>query len=377
MDELCPPPQKCFYKNIEILRFILAWAIVACHLPMIPFKQEGLLGLDAIHSSYFKLGGRGVILFFVIAFFFLILKTSPKQKMFSFVASKWLRLAPLFIVVSTIALILNRTGFITSWHVNIISEIEADLLVREFISKIPNGQFGGVSWYCAQYMLVAVFWLGLIKTIPSKYIPLIIGILSFIAWRIYQSHDDSLDQTIIGTRRGLNAFYTLGLSYLLYHAYTTYSATLKRTSTSTIIYTIIEVVLTIIILCDLFAATQILSVFLLIISFCWLIWSFINRLGYLSRLLERDWCSFLGKYAYAIYVVHPLALHIAKNMLLPRYKHFLLAHPYMFLVGLAVAIMVMAMLGHHLVEAPIIRYMKRRRTMAIKATEESSLAPQT
>ena len=360
-----------FFKNIEIWRFILVMGVVLAHLHICGFQQIGCHEIQHLCAVYWKKASMSVSFFYIIAFFFLVLKTKPEQNFFSFISSKWIRLAPLFIVITLLAWLLKKIGLLNV-SFDLSAELEADVLfVREFVALKSFGQFNGASWYCALYMLVAAFYYGLIKALPPKAVPLTIGIITFFAWRGSLFLDINVSQGLAGTKRGLTAIANLGPAYLVCYAYTHYTAPQIISKLRTAVYTLAEVGITAIILSPVFMAKGIVSPFLVKIGFAWLLYSFIYRLGWISRLLERDWCVFLGRYAYAIFATHFFVIYCIRDIFFAKYKEIALSHPYLTLAGIFTTMLIVGMLGHHLVEAPVMRYMKRRRAAA-KAAEEAA-----
>lgn len=128
-----------------------------------------------------------------------------------------------------------------------------------------------------------------------------------------------------------------------------------------LLWTVAEIIFLSLFVCSLYGAHWYkLSQLLSVISFACLFYLFIRKEGYLSRLLERDWCVRLGHYAFGIFIVHILVFQITKRILLPGHREWALAHPWCLLGGMACAIMLMAMFGYHFIELPIARYIKSK-----------------
>ena len=87
---------------------------------------------------------------------------------------------------------------------------------------------------------------------------------------------------------------------------------------------------------------------------------FIQKEGYLSRLLERDWCVWVGRYAFGIFIVHRLVFQVSLHILSPEQREWTLAHPWCLLGGMACVIMLLSMLGYHYIEVPVMRYIKSK-----------------
>ncbi len=212
------------FKNIELLRFLMAWAIVGAHIVYGQgFVQFGLGFLE----PYLYKGSNAVPMFFVIAFFFLSLKTKPEQPFFFFIVSKWLRLAPLVIAVTVVAYILHLFSFWGWSHELNIGNI---LLIQDW-SVWPRWRyFVHPAWYCHAYLLLAIFYLGLIKAFDQKYVFFVLGVCAYIGWRIFglmsvlPEYGSLLGHYDIG--RGL---FCLGLATLLTHLHKIYPPPTTKT----------------------------------------------------------------------------------------------------------------------------------------------------
>ena len=349
------------FNNIELLRFLLAWAVVGFHI--VVRQQFDPFGLAALRPTWAH-GWYAVDLFFTISFFFLVLKTKPEPPFLPFCRDKWLRLAPLAIVSSALYYIMHRCGYCRwNWPAN----LETFLLIRDWAAYARWGQNLGPAWYCCAYLLIAAFYLGLIKALPKKLIPLIIGITAYLSWRFYLDISGSAHPrfgSILGTDGICRGLFCLGLGYLLAHLYThTPPSPQKSNIRKALYYTVIEIACLCLIIGHLMAGAfqHLLDHLLVILLFAVLFWLFIRRAGYLSRLLEKNWCATLGKYSYGIFIMHRPVVDFWEKGVLPPHRDWAVAHPCLVLGSMAAAIMLMAILGHHFVEAPIMRYLKKKR----------------
>ena len=130
---------------------------------------------------------------------------------------------------------------------------------------------------------------------------------------------------------------------------------------SLVVYTVAEILFLGLFVASLYGAHWYkLSELLSVVSFACLFYLFIRKEGYLSRLLERDWCVWLGRYAFGIFIIHWPVFRIAKEILLPGHEEWALAHPWCLLWGMACVIMLLSMLGYHYIEVPVMRYIKSK-----------------
>ncbi len=344
---------KAKIRNVEILRFFLAWAVVGFHLVHNDaFDEYGFRFL----KPYLICGEYAVRCFFVLAFYFLIRGGGTQQTVVSFVCRKWMRLAPLIIVVTLCGYILHCCGY---WEWNWAANIEQWLLIHDWAGRSRWEQFVYPAWWCSAYLLVSVVYLVLVRAFPGRYIPLVLGILAMIAWRVEVSTpEQSMFMKVLSFGRSTVAFFYLGMGALIAYIvrFIEERSTLKSGSRLAAWgYTLAEVVLMGALLVRLFAARQIESLNPLLTTLCFsaLLVLFILKRGYLSRLLENNFCSFLGRYAYAIFVVHCLVLSSAHSIILPHFKAEAADHPWLTLGCIAGVTMLLAMAGHHLVERPM------------------------
>jgi peptidoglycan/LPS O-acetylase OafA/YrhL len=103
---------------------------------------------------------------------------------------------------------------------------------------------------------------------------------------------------------------------------------------------------------------------LLPIIFGTLFWLFLIQCGWLSQLLNKNWSAWLGRYSYAIFVVHIFVLDFAKAAVIPHYRDWVIAHNWPTLGMICAATMLLAMAGYHFVEVPIAKWIKRSKNEA-------------
>lgn len=342
------------FKNIELLRFIFAWTIVVFHMSMsvthTPLKSY-------CHSGYLC-----VEFFFIVSFFFLIRGLKVEQSMTRFIRDKWIRMAPLAIVITIVGYVLYHLGYCAYSGWNFSAVVENCLLLFGWSAKTSKGCFIGPIWYCSIYLGIAVFYLGLLKTFPHKYVPFIVGVLAYIAWRGIALRIEARPFGVFfgggdinGACRGM---FCLGLAYMAVCLYESGSLGYCANRCRTIICTTAELLILGVLSCKLIFSPQIISTFLTDLLFLFLFVLFISRAGYVSRLLERNWCAYLGRYSYAIYVVHMLVLYV--TITIDKKCGILQSYPSETTVGIFLAIMILAVMGHHFVEAPIVRYFKKQ-----------------
>ena len=351
------------FKNIELLRFLMAWSVAGFHAMHV--KSFAPYGLSFL-VNYTGKGSFAVPYFFVISFFFLVLKTRPDCSGWKFVRNKWLRMAPLIIVVTLIAYVIHlNCGF---WGGEMSANLEQFLLLHDRCPADRWSKFVGPAYFCSVLFLSSVLYLSWIKTLSAKHVALVVTSVAFIGlvlWRTLPQLPNSTELGgVIDYSRG---FAFLGISYVLA---TIFVATpparglvtpFEQSHTRTLLYTVPEILFLGLFVASLYGAHWYkLSELLSVLFFACLFYLFIRKEGYLSRLLERDWCVWLGRYAFGIFIIHWPVFRIAKEILLPGHEEWALAHPWCLLGGMACVIMLLSMLGYHYIEVPIMRYIKSK-----------------
>lgn len=318
-------------------------------------------------KPYLACGENAVGCFFVLAFYFLVRGHNTEQPVLTFVCRKWLRLAPLIIVISAFGYILHRCGY---WGWNWPANIEQCLLIHDWAACPRWGQFVHPAWWCSCYMLVSVIYLAPARTLPARYVPLALGVLAIIGWRInvFGSGHSEFREVLLFGGAARSLFY-LGMGALTAYIvqYIESSVPSEHGRLVTWGYTAAEVAVTGALLVRLFAARHITFLNPLLTTLCFsvlLVLLILNR-GYFSQLLENNLSSFLGRYAYAIFVVHILVLDSARRIILPRFGAEAAAHPWVVLSCITGATMLLAAVGHHFVESPIMRFCARHRNAPV------------
>lgn len=360
------------FKNVELLRFILAWVIVMYHMVHIPSLRKAF-NIEEIWPC-FQFGATSVECFFIIAFFFLTLKTKKDYSIRQFVVDKWFRLSPPILVVTTACYIFHLLGF---WNWNCSANIEMVLLIRNWVSEPEVGAHVSQAWYCCIFFGLSIFYLGLIKTIHTNYIPIIIGILTYIGLRfmVVPGFSNILGGSVVNG--GVNrALFCMGIGYFLAYAYThpVGSSPLCSLQKHKIITSFVECLCLILFLRYIVCGVpQPLSKILAILTFAMIFWFFIQQKGWISSFLEKNWCTILGRYAYSIFIVHMFVRQLAIAILFPAHKEWCEMYPWLVLSGILSITMLLAIILYHFVEAPISRYMKYLKQQFSNQSSETSL----
>lgn len=207
--------KKTLFRNLDFLRILLALSVANFHIVFAHgFDKFGLADI----YRYFSDGHMAVMCFFIIAFFFVCMYTTSEQSIPKFITKKYFRLAPLVIFTTILFFILSKFGF---WGFNFAANIEQILLIHDWAGTTRWAQTVHPGWWLSQYMLISIFYLGLIKTFDKKYIPFIIGFFGIFGLRMLLT--TPLSDSFLYADMG-KAIFSLSVAYFLSLAYKSYSS---------------------------------------------------------------------------------------------------------------------------------------------------------
>ncbi|MDR1123673.1 MAG: acyltransferase [Elusimicrobiota bacterium] len=358
--------QKRQFLNVEFLRFALIWAVVLFHI--VYHNNAVLFGVDGL-KMYFNRGWQAVPMFFLMAGFFLFLKPDFTQSIGVFIKNKWLRFAPLVIATTLLFWISSLFGL---WKFNWTDNILNMLLVKDFATWPRWGQAVHPAWYLSELLMVSVIYFGLAKSLAKKYADIVIAVLAFIGLRVLVLDWGGVLPkygTILMHYDMARAFFFVASGYFLANAYKSLIFTRPpENQGKAICYGIAEAVLLFFVMVSLYRQNSHYATnkILLQILFGVLFWLFLIKRGWLSQFLNKNWSAWLGRYAYAIFVVHIFVLDLARVAIIPRCKDWVIAHNWLALGMICVAIMLLAMAGYHFVEVPVAKWIKRSKNEADK-----------
>ena len=271
------------FKNIELLRFLMAWAVVLFHLgDGEMFSPYGLSFL----RTYTGGGARAVCYFYVIAFFFLVIKTRPDTSVWYFVRNRWLRMAPLIIVVTLLGFLACQMGFLYGkWFTS--ANLETILLIHDTMGWDRWVQVAGPAWFCSVVFMVSLVYFACVKSLPPKALPARVFILAFIGWGLLKFIVQFHDSRLVGLHDYSKAFLCLGVAYLVASICVSASNTNNHPSEKQrweerpcrypLLFTVMEVFFMGVFLCSLFVTQWYgLSTLLSVLSFAVLFYLFIR-----------------------------------------------------------------------------------------------------
>lgn len=347
-----PTNSKAKIKSIELLRFLLAWVIVFAHFYHFPHWFGW-----APEYRYFTRGSIAVECFFIMTFFFLVLQTNKEKSWIDFCASRWVRLSPLIAVVTLMGYIY---GMDPRWH--LLDNLLNIFCVQTWLQFPPKNTVPQ-AWYCSTLFGISLIYLLLVKSFSKQKLTFLISLLSFIGlYGMLRPKEVGLI-SIYNGNGVCRAFLCLGIGYLLASAYKNRKESNPPCAWS---YTIAEALILAFLAYAFALCSSSHSIFgdryVIVTAFASIFWLFLNKRGYISRLLEQDWCVILGRYSYSIFIVHlfvrTVAAAAAKN---DTILDFSKSHPCLFIFIMCVITMALAASAYHLVEEPLIRWYKNRK----------------
>lgn len=337
-------------KNIELLRFFLIWIIVLYHF----FQFPKWFAWTADYC-FFNTGYMGVELFFIIAFFFQALQTKKEKSWAEFCVSKWIRLSPLIIVMTLVGYVLYLSGIDPrwSWMDNLLNIFCVQIWVRFPVwSAVPQ------AYFCSTLFGVSCIYLLLVKSFSKQHLTFIVALLWFVGmYGVVRAKEVPLISAYTNNIV-CRAFFCLGIGYLLASAYQNKKA---PAIINVALYTLAELGL---LAYNAYVLTTNGNGYLWLIempAFAALLWMFLIKRGLISRMLDRNWCVVLGRYSYAIFIVHIFVRTMGSYSVRQNWCWGLnQSHPILFISLMCGITMVLAMMAYHLIEVPVIKWYKNR-----------------
>lgn len=355
--------EKIRFYNVDFLRFVFAIQVVIHHIAC---NWVGLNDFRCLLKSHF-LWSNAVEYFFIIAGFFMFCKIDKSKDTFIFIKSRYLRLAPIvlvFIILSAIFSIFVK-GWIFSFDGNILT-----LFLLQAVGFTKGTTSGGVVtgalWFVSVLFWCSIFYFYLYKVLEEKWFNLIVWLLIIISYSI-NLHCSGFRLTGIsanvyyfinmGVLRGLGG---LGLGYFVAMVYK--SGFLQQDNKKfNIIYSILETILLIFYVYFMLFSSNYPSknALVYVVWFVILFYVFLLRKGFISKFLNNKKLGDLGKYAYCIYIMHPLVLYFFKLTIFRTNKNFVLTHMWGCLLFEALITLIFCVIIYYCFERPINRLVKQ------------------
>jgi len=315
-----------YFKNVNFLRFFLAILIVSFH----GYKYYEL----PTFLSGIKYANVCVDFFFIIAGFFLFYKITPDIDIFSFAKKKFLRLAPNLWMIIIIFAILSL--FIKDAHWNLDGNILRIFMLNSIgFSPVTGGNIRAFTWFISALFWCSLFYAYTYKIFEKKYFNLLVWILMIFCYAIYMhnssyhpgGHTKNLYLIFnIGICRALAS---MGLGYFISMAYKNNFLSNIKQKGKIIIISLIECFLIGYLFYYLVISHKLPgeTTMVYIVLFTILFYLFLIKKGVISNLLNNNFSSQLGQYAYSIYCFHTAIILIFRKTYLPHHTLLLYNSP--------------------------------------------------
>ncbi|WP_295355044.1 acyltransferase [uncultured Succinivibrio sp.] len=368
------------FKNLEFLRFLLIWAVVGVHIAYLNLSGAEQFSWLVKWTS----GWQAVEMFFLMSGFFLFYKVRTEETVLHFALRKWLRLAPFIIALTIVGYI--AAGFdIMQYPLSV--NIFNSLLLLDWNTHHfgPDATILYVAWFANALFFVSVIYFCIFKALGHDKALLAIGTITFICFYMYSRRVFIVVPFIFPMVRG---FAYIGFGILLCEVWKSYTAD-RKPETQTKVHpgvSALEAVLLLTIVISLFGGStgiptpegltvppdQIATLTAqtwfpeltrwaldgvwLQICFVALFWLFLCNRGIISRALNNPLSVTLGKYSYAIFLVHTIVIRALRDYVnLPDLK-WSYENPVLLISLVCIGILAAAVAAHHLLEQPLTRW---------------------
>jgi peptidoglycan/LPS O-acetylase OafA/YrhL len=227
-----------------------------------------------------------------------------------------------------------------------------------------SGKCSWHTWFVSVLFWVLIFYFQFIKVVDKRYHGFLIWLLVVAAYSLYYNAGNfgtggNIDNIFyifnIGVLRG---FAGVGLGYFVYQLYEkdflkNVSKKMKLFLSFLEIYFFTYILYYAVFSKHLPAKTG----FAFIIAFFILFYLFLVKQGILSNLLENNFSNILGKYSFSIYMMHPCAYILFRNIV---HSSFLESHKSVYFFILVFSGVILGILVYYLFEKPIAKFIKSK-----------------
>lgn len=301
------------FKNVDFMRFVFAILIVMFHFRLLAqdFVNNYIPGVVQCNVC--------VDFFFIISGFFLFYTIDTKQTASEFAMKKFFRLAPLVWFFLAVYMVLSL--FLKGLHFSLTDNILRIFLLSDIgFGPLTGGIGSHVHWFIPALFWTMLGYFYLAKLVNKKYLNPLILLITVVSYGLYLNFRNfqtggNLTNAFYFVNIGvLRAVGGMGLGYFIHNLYLT--GFLKKCSKiGKLIISGLEIYLIGFLTHYLLFTDKVPGktplVFFIIFSV--LFYLFLIRKGVVSSFLNKDFLARLGKYSYAIYVMHPLAIAIIKK----------------------------------------------------------------
>lgn len=355
------------FKNIEFLRFFLAWVVVIHHVNRRLLNKNLFGGLYKNYLSQHN-GNKAVEFFFIISGFFLIYGFNKNLSTFDFIKKKIIRLSPLMLFFNIIYIIISL--FTKSIKYDTYNNILSLLFLGNIGVTKAYGNLGGFVWHVSVLFWVSFLYFYLLKYFERKNINLFSAISIWFSYVfMIQARNGNISNIlktynnifVVGLLRGLGG---MGIGYFIASIYKDNEDKIENmefNKITTFFITLLEVFLFswsvyYLIIHKMSYRNNIIFILFFIILFI----LFLIKKGLFTKLLDNNLSVILGRYSYSIYITHFFVLNMLRTFFWKKYINIIIIHPLLNVVMTMLLVLISSILVYHLVEKPSAEYLRRK-----------------
>ncbi len=370
---------KKYFNNIDFLRFLMILEIIMFHLFFgnSLFMQASTPPLYELNKVYVYLhkcvGTYGCMandFFFIVSGFFLKYNFNKTLSFIGFIKQRVIRLLPVLLGVYIIYFLMSKIGLITFKKYD-------NLFVLLFLNNsglMLQGTNIGGSWFVSALVFASGFYFYLYKHF-QKYICDFITCLATIFSYAFLIHvnEGKIDINPLATYYNfinagiLQALAGLGLGIIIFNLYSDYKDKFsenfkdkKKAKLQTLLFSAFEVYILIFLINNMtFHKISFNNEIIFILGFCVLIFLFLIKRGIISKILDCKLSKELGKYTYSIFLVHGIVISFLCNFFYKTHTQFAYNHPILQIVIIIILSFAAGVMMFHLVERPMVSFLKR------------------
>lgn len=277
-------------QNIEFLRIVFTYIIVFYHILTVNF-------------NIWTAGWLGVEFFFILSGVFFTLTYNPKKDIHLFIEKKIIRFLPTTIFGAIIALICNG-----SFDAN---RFFADVFLYSSIFPDIVG-YNGPAWYISVLFWVLLFFFMIRKAMEKNKAYLIIFVITFVSSIcVIKYRDIFIGVFSSHLVRGLAC---IGIGCFVGETYLIYQERMRNS----IFISILELFLLLYSILCIFVNSLFCDRIIACICFSFLIFLFLQKKGFFSKILDNIKFSNFSKYCLSIFLTHGAVT----SYILPKYLEF-------------------------------------------------------
>lgn len=351
-------------KNIE---FIGIFAVLAVMLFNISWSSGGLYGIYKTSipiyvtlKSNLAYSHHWLDFLFIISGFFLFLTTNFSSSFKEFFTKKVIRLLPVILFALVAIKILSLFGLAP--HKKLYDFYNLLFLNGVGFTKAKDWGNLGHTWFVSCLFWSSIFLFYLAKSVSKNILNILMGLFITFSYTIMLSNTTNplilYNKFLsIGLIRAVGA---MAIGYFICEWYKDYKENQTSNKTTTlglILYSAIELSLfgfivgnTILHKLDFSSWT------ILIIAFVAFFVLLLMKKGVLSKILDNNLSSLFGKYAYSLFIVHPIIIAVFRKTWWHN-KEFVTTYPLLTIALTGIASIILAIIVHHNVELPATKFL--------------------